>query len=425
MSGRTSRHQRRTVSVIGVLCAVILAAVVGWWAAAVTLGDAGVEDEGTPGEQEVWAAASHESVGRSLNLSTTVRQPSEQVGSNRFPGIVREVQDGQLDNGELVYRVGSAAVRVIESDAPFWRDLEQGNSGEDVTAVQEFLIETGYLQEGEAHGEFDQVTAAAVGDWQEDLGAQRTGTVPLGEVVAVPQTPVVIQLGESIRVGAELSGGEESVLAPTGERSFVLVLMDSQAQQVPMDATVEIAFDDYTWEAVIESVSEGDPAAGGGVEYQLTGPDGGEVCGEHCDELPADAQLSLRSSVVVSPPVEGPAIPAAAVRTAGDGDTYVETRDGEVQVEVLGSGQGVAIIEGVDEGTEVRVFSDSGTGTGQLEQGPESDPAAPDSAEHGEPGEDSGDSSEPSEDDEGDPGHEKLGDVPDGPEDSADESNEG
>lgn len=373
-------RRRRVLPVLVFILAVMLAAGAGWWAATVTFGGAEAEDQ-EPGaaEETVWGTASYEAVGRSLNLSTTVRQPTEQVGTNRFPGIVREVQDGQLDNGELVYRVGTTAVRVIESSEPFWRDLTVGHSGSDVTAIQEFLIEAEYLNTAEASGSYDQATANAVADWQEDLGVGRTGTVPLGEAVAVAQTPVVVQLGDAIRVGAELGGGEESVLAPTGDRSFVLVLMDSQVQQVPLDATVEMTFEDHHWDAVVESMTEGDPSTGGGVEYHLVAPDGGEVCGEDCAQLPADPQLSLRSSVVVTPPVEGVAVPAAAVRVAGGGQTYVQTREREVDVELLGSGQGVAIVEGVDEGTEVRIFSDSAPG-GQPQAPQQEDPAQDDTS---------------------------------------------
>ncbi|WP_150462991.1 peptidoglycan-binding domain-containing protein [Nesterenkonia ebinurensis] len=377
MAEQRRRPRRRFLNIAVLVVAIVLAAAAGWWAGTATLGETEAESDEQVAEQGIWAAATHESVGRSLNLSTTVRQPSDPVGTNQFAGIVREANEGQLDNGDMAYRVGSTAVRIIESDGPFWRDLEPGNSGPDVTAVQEFLIDAGYLDSGEAPGSYDQWTASAVEDWQDDLGVAVTGTIPLGEVVAVPQSPIVIQLGEEIRIGAELAGGEESIQAPTGDRSFVMVLMDSQAQQVPMDAIIEITFEDHTWEAVVASVTEGDPQAGGGVEYDLTSPEGDEVCKEHCEELPADTQLSLRSSVVVTPPVEGVAVPAAAVRTSDAGATYVETREGETDVEVLGSGQGVAIIEGIEEGDEVRVFGEGGdTGQPQPEQQPgeEQDP---------------------------------------------------
>ncbi|GFZ99269.1 peptidoglycan-binding domain-containing protein [Nesterenkonia alkaliphila] len=402
MTEQRRRRPRRFLNILVLILAVVLAAAAGWWAASTTMGESETQEQETA-SQEIWAEASYASVGRSLNLSTTVRQPSETVGTNRFPGIVREAQDGQLDNGDMVYRVGSNAVRIIESPVPFWRDLTQGSSGPDVTAVQEYLISAGYLEGGEAHGRYDQWTAAAVQDWQEELGIAGTGTIELGEVVAVPRAPLVIQLGESIRVGAELAGGEEAVQAPTGDRSFVMVLMDSQAQQITMDATIEITFEDHTWEAVVESVAEGDPAMGGGVEYHLTAPDSAEVCGEHCDQLPADPQLSLRSSVIVTPPVEGVAVPAAAVRTAADGSTYVQTRQGETTLEVLGSGQGLAIVEGLEEGTEVRVFSDS-PATGQ-QPAPEPEPQEA-------PQQDQPDPEEPQEDDAAPPEDQEQDDLP-------------
>jgi hypothetical protein len=66
--------------------------------------------------------------------------------------------------------------------------------------------------------------------------------------------------------------------------------------------------------------------------------------------------VTLRSEVVIVPQIEGIGVPAAAVRTRADGTAYVITRDGEQQVTVAGSGQGIAIVEGIDAGVEVQVL---------------------------------------------------------------------
>lgn len=87
----------------------------------------------------------------------------------------------------------------------------------------------------------------------------------------------------------------------------------------------------------------------------LGGPDGGEVCGKDCAALPLDAETTLRSKVIVVPQIKGLGVSAAAVQAAGDGTTYVETEAGRVDVKVLGSGQGLAIVEGVAVGDKVRV----------------------------------------------------------------------
>ena len=88
------------------------------------------------------------------------------------------------------------------------------------------------------------------------------------------------------------------------------------------------------------------------------------MCGDDCGVLPNDAQVTLRSAVVIVPKVEGTTVPAAAVRTAPDGRTFVVTDAGEVDVTVRGSGQGVTVVEGIEPGARVQVTG-QGAGMGQ------------------------------------------------------------
>ncbi|TQL49785.1 putative peptidoglycan binding protein [Ornithinicoccus hortensis] len=304
---------------------------------------------------------SESSVGRSLPLSTTLRQPAVMVAGNGLSGVVTGVSPGAVDVGDVVYVVAGVPVRAVEGSVPFWRDLEREVEGEDVTQLQGALIELGFL-EGVADGEFGAGTERAVKAWQKDLGLRETGTVPLGEVVAAPELPTVVQLGESIVVGGTVSGGEEAVLAPTGEQEFVLVVTQEQARLIPAEATVRVTWQETVWEAVIAGSSQDEF---GSTEFELTGPDGGPVCGGECGTLPGDAQVTLRSEVVVVPEVSGPALPAAAVQTRADGTAYVVTEEGEVEVTVRGSGGGVAIVDGVAEGTRVQVLAEAEGGVGQ------------------------------------------------------------
>lgn len=350
---------RSVLSGLLVLLLVAAAAGVGGWASRATLTSSVPEE--TAGEdvaQVVWAEASEGSVGRSLPLSTTLRQPALPVAQNALAGVVTSISPGEVEEGETVYVVGDTPVRVVEGEEPFWRELARGAKGSDVEGLQRLLIEQEHLS-GEADGDFGPGTERAVKAWQKAEGKEQTGTVPLGELVAVPALPAVVQLGEGIVVGRTLAGGEDAVLAPTGDREFVLVVTQEQARLIPAEATVEITFEDHTWDAVIAG-SELDEF--GSTTFSLTAPDGGEVCGEECDVLPNDAQVTLRSQVVIVPRVEGTTVPAAALHTRPDGSAYVVTEGGEVDVTVLGSGQGVAVVEGagVEPGTQVQVVGGQG-----------------------------------------------------------------
>ncbi|MGO0576562.1 peptidoglycan-binding protein [Ornithinimicrobium panacihumi] len=363
---------RRALGVLLVLGLMAAAAGAAWWAARATLTSSVPEDSGAQGTAQVmWAQASEGSVGRSLPLSTTLRQPALPVAQNAVSGVVTSVSPGEVDEGDTVYVVGRTPVRVVQADTPFWRDLARGVKGEDVEPLQRLLIEQEHLT-GEPDGDFGPATERAVRAWQKAEGREQTGIVPLGELVAVKDLPAVVQLGEGISVGRTLSGGEDAVLAPTGAREFVLVVTQEQARLIPAEATVEISFEDHTWDAVIAASTLDEY---GSTTFTLSAPDGGEVCGDDCGALPNDAQVTLRSRVVVVPEVHGTTVPAAAVHTRPDGSAYVVTEAGEVEVTVRGSGQGVAVVEGdLSPGTRVQVSGQGGAGQAPPQPAPQPAP---------------------------------------------------
>lgn len=365
----------------GLLVLVLIAAAVGagWWASRATLTSAVPEDAGVQGGTEVvWAQASTGAVGRSLPLSTTLRQPALPVAQNGLPGVVTSVSPGEVEEGDVVYVVGDVPVRVVQGDEPFWRELGRGVEGGDVEALQRLLVAEEHLV-GEPDSEFGPATERAVKAWQKAQGREETGVVGLGELVAVRALPAAVQLGESIVVGRTLGGGEESVLAPTGQRQFVLVVTADQARLIPAEATVEISYEEHVWDAVIASTSQDEF---GSTTFELMAPDGGEVCDPECGVLPNDSQVTLRSQVVIVPRVEGTTVPAAAVHTRADGSAYVITDAGEVDVAVRGSGQGVVVVEGegVEPGTRVQVTGGQGGGAPAPQQ------PAPEAPEPGDEG---------------------------------------
>ncbi len=334
------------------LVALAVAAGAGWWAARATL-EPQTQAQESAAPDVVWAEATTSSVGRSLPLSTTLRQPARTVASNAVAGVVLSTSPGDVEQGSVIYDVAGTPVRVVEGEVPFFRELARDVEGDDVAQLQQALIDLDYL-DGEADGDFGWRTEGAVEDWQGDLGLEDTGTIPLGRLVAVDRLPTVIQLGESIVRGATLGGGEESVLAPTGEQHFVLVVTQDQARMIPAEATVDVTYADQSWEAVIAG-SEQDEF--GNTEFELVAPDGGPVCGDDCDILPGDAQVTLRSEIVIVPRIEGTAVPAAAVHTRADGSAYVITESGETEVTVRGTGGGIAIVEGIEVGTQVQALA--------------------------------------------------------------------
>ena len=337
---------------VAFIAIVAIVAVLAWWASRATLTDPDLENT-----QEalgvVWAEAVEGSVGRPLPLTVTVRQPSIVIAQNSLAGVVTVVSPGQVVEGDELFRVGETSVHVVEAEFPFWRTLEIGVRGVDVVPLQRLLIEEQYLEE-EPDGYFDSSVKQAVEAWQENRAVTKTGSVELGELVAVPNLPAVLGLGESLKVGRIVVGGEDAVLGPAGDREFVLVVGSDQARLIPMDATVDVTFDQYLWEAVI---AESDVTDEGSTELTLKAPDGGPVCKPNCSDLPGDSEVIVRAEVAVSPQVNGITVPAAAVRTRDDASTYVISDSGKLSVEVIASGQGLAVIDGssVKVGLKVQV----------------------------------------------------------------------
>lgn len=347
---------------------IFLAAGAGWWAGRVTLRP----DKVTPTQSHevVWADVIEASVGRTLPYPTTVRQPSVPVAYNGISGIVTQVAKGEANVGDVLYQVGDVPVRAVHANQPMWRNLSLKVSGNDVRALQELLAKLGYFHE-QATGEFTSETEDAVKAWQKAEGRTPSGIVQQGELISFPRLPVQVTPGEEIIVGKPLTGGEEAIRAPTGQREFLIKLTEDQARLVPGDAIVEVTYEKHVWKAVVAQTRQDDLAS---YELILAGLDGGAVCGSECDVLPLDPRLTLRSKVIVVPQTSGMAVPTAAVRTAGDGKSYVETAAGNVPVTVRGSGQGLAIVEGVKLGDRVKV---GGTITKQGEASGANQPTGP------------------------------------------------
>lgn len=344
----------------GVTVAVLAAAVgaLGFWAGRTTLRP--IEVAADAPASAVVVPVQEQTVGRTLSLNVSVTQPRESLGVNSLPGVVtRVVSAGSFGNGEVLYRVGADPVRLVEGGFPFFRDLAVEDTGQDVRQLRDVLVDLGYLKESGTR--FDWATQVAVKNWQKQLGAPQTGMVKLGELMVVQRAPASISFDtELLRVGALLVGGEELVFASDGTPKFELIVAEEQARLIPQSATVIVSYQDQTWGAVITDVTR---TPDGQVVHLLTAPKGGPVCGRDCDSLAfSNAELSLLSSVQVVPPVSGPAVPAAGVLVdaAGQASVRVVKADGsrEVrEVSVIGSQDGVAVVEGVTVGEQVEAIA--------------------------------------------------------------------
>lgn len=135
--------------------------------------------------------------------------------------------------GAPAYKVDNKPVVLIHGFVPPYRDLEIGTSGEDVKQLQKSLKALGYAGFS-VTGHYGWTTAAAVGEWQEDIGVEQTGIVEFGQIFVAPGDIRVAspqaQLGDQI-------GSGSTVFTYSGAIREVTVALDVAKQQLVKKGT--------------------------------------------------------------------------------------------------------------------------------------------------------------------------------------------
>lgn len=144
------------------------------------------------------------------------------------PGILTAAPPlGELvHSGQMLYEVDGRPVRLLYGARPAWRELAMGiTRGEDVRQLEQNLATLGFLGSG-ADDRFTAATDAAVRRWQGRLGQERTGRLPLGSVVFLPE-PMRVAV-HTTAVGGRVGGG--AVLRTTSARRVVTVDVPTSRQ---------------------------------------------------------------------------------------------------------------------------------------------------------------------------------------------------
>ncbi len=338
---------------VGVL-AIVAVAAVGW--AGVTV----LRPSEDPLEASTFTTVSVEQgeVGSSMSLNTVATWQQTPVGTNRVAGVVTsvEVEAGQeVTAGQSLYTVDLRPVVIAQGTVPSFRDIALDTTGADVAQLQTLLGTLGFYS-GMADGNAGSRTVAAIKAWQKSLGLAQTGVVSAGDIIVVPSLPARVTLNnELIAVGGTLGGGELLLNALPESPEFTLSVTSAQAASIPEGTRVEITSPDAdVWEAF--AGGQDLDAETQNVMIALAGKDGGTICGDACGQIPVTGDTSMLSQIITTETVSGLVVPSAALVTTADGEIAVIDESGtETAVEVIASAQGMSVIDGVDEGTRVRV----------------------------------------------------------------------
>lgn len=298
-------------------------------------------------------------VGSSLNVNATASWSLSEAGRNQAAGVVTDilVTDGaEVQQGGPLYAVNLRPVTAAAGQTPAFRELAPGTEGPDVRQLQTMLSDLGYYG-GAVDGKLGTGTERALRAWQKAVGYPVTGIVSVGDIIFVPELPsrVVID-SKLVQRGSVLSGGENVLSTLSPAPTFALPITAAQADLVPDGTRVELtAPDGLTWTGQAQG-RRSDPAQPDTVTVLLASADDSPICAEACASLSATEQSILPARVVTVPAAEGLTVPTSALSTQPDGSTQLVLDTGQhVTVTVLSAARGVSLIEGVAEGTLVRL----------------------------------------------------------------------
>ena len=236
----------------------------------------------------------------------------------------------EISVGQAIYEVNGRPVIAVRGDRPFWRALSEGvTNGADVQQLEQALADLGFGADVTVDTEFTWYTAAAVKNWQESLGLERTGVVELGDIVAIPAAAIRISA-----VTAELGdqAGPGSLSYTSTSLRVVAKLTDAQAREILPATPVVVTLPDGTeLPGTIVSI---DP--------------GGEPDGEDGETTPASATVEFEDATAAA----GIGLRAVKVALAAESvddalvipvTALIATLDGGYAVDVVRDGKTVRV----------------------------------------------------------------------------------
>lgn len=118
-----------------------------------------------------------------------------------------------IGRGAVIARVDDRPVVALIGSTPMWRDLGEGDEGDDVRQLETNLAALGFDPDGDVtiDAEYTSSTSDMVEAWQESLGVDETGEVAMSDVVIIAgesTVSVAPTVGSSVQSGAELASLE-------------------------------------------------------------------------------------------------------------------------------------------------------------------------------------------------------------------------
>ncbi|HET9593440.1 MAG TPA: peptidoglycan-binding protein [Solirubrobacterales bacterium] len=140
-----------------------------------------------------------------------------------------------IRRGGRIFAVDGRSVQLLYGAVPAYRTLAEGvGKGRDVEQLERNLSALGY-EPGTVDDEFTAATAAALVDWQEDVGIDPSGELELGRVVFLRGPQRVARLEATLGEGLGAGGSQPTsvpVLRTSSTRRVVSVELEADRQSV-------------------------------------------------------------------------------------------------------------------------------------------------------------------------------------------------
>lgn len=256
------------------------------------------------------------------------------------------------DAFEVVIRIDGQPILFVPTETPLYRDLDTGAEGEDVEALERALETAGH-DPGEVDEVYDEATADAVREAQEDADVEVTGALLVSELISFPggmepsTSPLVV--GTVVQAGQPIT----TVADPRAVHVVARVEGDDiGAISVGDAATVTLEGDDVSLDGVVEEIP------------MSAEPDGSfHVVIDAAVPFPTRVGRPADVEVVIASRDDALVVPLAAVG-GGDGRAEVEVLvDGEPQTRNVELGlvttEGIEVIGGLVAGDQIILGIDS------------------------------------------------------------------
>ena len=251
-----------------------------------------------------------------------------------------------VEPGTALLALNGRPMVAIAGIAPFWRDLEQGDTGPDVLQLEEFLSVEG-VEPGILDGVFTSTTAGALEEWQDDHGFPADGTFKANDLMPGTWPARVGRVyplaGEFVSVGAQLIDTTEEALIVEVTLTPTQRLRVKEGMGVVLEVTANQVAARGVLGAPREAPASGAPGAPQDVSYVASVVLDGPL------EVVEGAQLL--ATVVLSEAPNALVVPLAAIVMNGAGKPAVQVRDAAGQIAL------VDVTTGASEGAYIEVVS--------------------------------------------------------------------